>query len=97
MHFQVVILYQSGQSWINDLWGSKIAYGTKPVTPISYKIVTGMENIDLDDALNAGTYYPDGTSKWYSTFLNKFGDGRYVHGDMKTMISKEHFNDITLG
>ena len=32
--------------------------------------------------------------------LNKFsvfiGDGKYVHGDMKTMISNEHFNDITL-
>ena len=59
-----------------------------------------MKNIDLEDAQNAGTYYPEGTSKTYSTFLNKFaffiGDGRYIHGDMKTMISKEHFNDMTL-
>ncbi len=31
-----------------------------------------MENIDLEDALNAGTYYPEGTSKSYSIFLNKF-------------------------
>ena len=50
-----------------------------------------MENIDLEDALNAGgTYYPEGTSKSYSTFLNKFavfiGDGKYVHDDMKTMF-----------
>jgi hypothetical protein len=52
-----------------------------------------MENIDLEDALNAGTYYPEGTSKSYSTFLNKFS---VFSGDMKTMISKEHFNDITL-
>ena len=59
-----------------------------------------MQNIDLEDALNAGAYHPEGTSKSYSTFLNKFavfiGDGKHVHGDMKTMISKEHFNDITL-
>jgi len=51
-------------------------------------------NIDLEDALNAGAYYPEGTSKSYSTLF--IGDGKYVHGDMKTMISKEHFNDITL-
>ena len=30
MHFQVIILCQSGQSWINDLWGSKIAFGFWP-------------------------------------------------------------------
>ena len=50
--------------------------------------------------INAGAYHPKGASKSYSTFLDKFavfiGDGKYVHGDMKTMISKEHFNDITL-
>ena len=49
-----------------------------------------MENIDLEDALNAGTYYPDGTSKSYCTFLNKFavfiGDGKYNHDNMKTMF-----------
>ena len=49
-----------------------------------------MENIDLEDALNAGTYYPEGISKSYSAFLNKFavfiGDGKYVHDDMKTMF-----------
>ena len=49
-----------------------------------------MENIDLEDALNAGTYYPEGTSESYSTFLNKFavfiGDGKYVHDHMKTMF-----------
>ena len=59
-----------------------------------------MENSDLEDALNAGAYHPEGASKIYYTFLNKFavfiGDGEYVHGDMKTMISMEHFNDITL-
>ncbi len=27
-----------------------------------------MENIDLEDALNAGTYYSEGTSNSYSTF-----------------------------
>jgi len=31
-----------------------------------------MENIDLEDALNAGAYHPEGASKSYSTFLNKF-------------------------
>jgi hypothetical protein len=50
-----------------------------------------LENIDLEDALNAGTYYPEVTSK----LINKF-DGKYVHDDMNTMISKEHLNDITL-
>ena len=59
-----------------------------------------MENIDLENALNAGAYHLEGASKIYSTFLNKFavfiGDGEYVHGDMKTMISMEHFYDITL-
>jgi hypothetical protein len=59
-----------------------------------------MENIDLEEALNAGAYHPEGTSKSYSTFLNKFavfsGEGKYAHGDMKTMIFKEHFNDIAL-
>ena len=50
-----------------------------------------MENIDLEDVLNTGAY-PKGASKSYCTFLHKFavfiGDGKYVHGDMKTMISK---------
>ena len=44
-----------------------------------------MENIDLEDTLNAGAYYPKGASKSYSTFLHKFAvficDGKYVHGD----------------
>jgi len=57
-----------------------------------------MENIDLEDALNAGAYHPEGISKRYSTFFNKFavfvGDGKYIHGDMKTMILKHHFNII---
>jgi len=38
-----------------------------------------MENINLEDALNAGAYHPEGASKSYSTFLHKFavfiGDG----------------------
>jgi hypothetical protein len=49
-----------------------------------------MENIDLEDALNAGAYHPEGTSKSYSAFFNKFavfvGNGKYVHGDMKILL-----------
>jgi hypothetical protein len=49
-----------------------------------------MENIDLEDALNAGAYHPEGTSKSYFTFFNKFaafvGNGKYVHGDMKILL-----------
>ena len=55
-----------------------------------------MENIDLEDTLNAGAYHPEEASKSYSTFLNKFAVFTMENCDMKTMISKEHFNDITL-
>jgi hypothetical protein len=30
-----------------------------------------MENIHLEDAINAGTHYPEGTSKSHSTFIKK--------------------------
>ena len=41
-----------------------------------------MEKIDLGDALNAGSYHPEGISKSNSNFLNKFavfvGDEQYL-------------------
>ncbi len=40
MDFQVLILCQSGQSWINDLWGSKIAFGFWPSVTLQYVLST---------------------------------------------------------
>jgi len=31
-----------------------------------------MNEVDLEGALNAGAYHPDGTSSNYSTYLKKF-------------------------
>jgi hypothetical protein len=51
-----------------------------------------MENIDLEDALNAGAYHPDSTSKSYTTYLNKFAVfiGVYQffkNGELKTFLT----------
>jgi len=58
-----------------------------------------MENIDLEDALNAGAYHPEGTSKSYFTFFNKFaafvGNGKYVHGDITLHNISEILSSIT--
>jgi hypothetical protein len=59
-----------------------------------------MNEVDLEGALNAGAYHPDGTSSSYSTYLKKFAAfvdcEPYVIGDMTTIPIKEHFNDVTL-
>ena len=54
-----------------------------------------MENIDLEDALNAGAYHSEGTAKSYSSFLNKFavfvGDGKFFHYLGQSNNYKPHF------
>lgn len=59
-----------------------------------------MQDIDLNAALNAGAYHPDGTAKNYATYLNKFavfvGAERYNHEDIKNMVPKKYFNDDCL-